>query len=143
MQGLALLIPALFTVLNVTIPVTAQPQTVYRCGTHYSQTPCEGAIAVKADDARSAAQKVESEKVIERDGRTANAMEKARLKEEKERAAYDAKLRKADDDAAKKALAAQQKTTKTAITPKKSASAPKDGKSSAEPFIAKSSTSSK
>ena len=62
---------------------TAQ-KTVYRCGTTYSQTPCEGAVSVNADDARSKADKLEADKATQRDMQRAKEMEKARLKEEKE-----------------------------------------------------------
>jgi hypothetical protein len=133
------------TLLLVTgIPlVSAQAQTIYRCGSNYSQSPCEGAVEVKADDVRSAAQKAESEKVFARDGRTANTLEKARLNEEKERAAYEAKLRQTEQAAAKKALAAQQKASASVNASKKSASAAKGGKSASEPFIAKSASTGK
>jgi hypothetical protein len=100
-------------------------------------------VEVKADDVRSAAQKAESEKVFARDGRTANTLEKARLNEEKERAAYEAKLRQTEQAAAKKALAAQQKASASVNASKKSASAAKGGKSASEPFIAKSASSGK
>lgn len=143
MKRAALINLSFFTVLSATVPVTALSQTIYRCGASYSQTPCEGAVQVNVDDARSAAQKAESQKTIAKDGRIADAMEKARLKQEKERAVYDAKLRQAEEDAGKKALAAQKKASATANAPKKSASAPNDGKGAVEPFVAKSTNSGK
>jgi hypothetical protein len=70
-------------------------QTVYRCGSSYSQTPCQGAVAIDADDSRSAAQKASADATIRRDGQIANSMEKARLKDEKGAAAREATARKA------------------------------------------------
>ena len=44
--------------------------------------PCDGAVSVRVDDARSKEQKSESDAAIVQQGKTANAMERARLKEE-------------------------------------------------------------
>lgn len=55
---------------------------VYKCGSTYSQTPCDGAVAVQVDDTRSKEQKSQSDAAIVKQSKTANAMEKARLKEE-------------------------------------------------------------
>jgi len=65
------------------ISTGATAQKVYRCGASYSQMPCPDAITLEADDARSKAQKTDSDKIIARDVSSANAIEKARLKEEK------------------------------------------------------------
>lgn len=62
------------------IPVAAQ--SVYRCGDSYSQKPCAGGVLVPTDDARSAAQRAQTREAAQRDGKAADAMEKARLKEE-------------------------------------------------------------
>ena len=61
-------------------PVAAQ--NIYRCGNSYSQQPCAGGKLVPADDARSASQQSDSRLASERDAKAADAMEKARLKEE-------------------------------------------------------------
>jgi hypothetical protein len=60
----------------------AAAQAVYRCGNSYSQQPCPGGTLVPADDARSAAQRSQTGLAAERDAKAADAMEKARLKEE-------------------------------------------------------------
>ncbi len=60
----------------------ASGSNVYKCGSTYSQTPCDGAVAIRVDDARSREQKSQSDAVTVQQGKTANAMEKARLKEE-------------------------------------------------------------
>lgn len=119
--------------------LSAPAQTIYRCGSHYSQIPCEGAVEVNADDARSAAQKTDSEKAIARDGRTADAMEKARLQEEKKRAAQDALARKAEEKLSKASQASKKKTgkaTDTSNTSEKASTTKADKKTDAEPFIA-------
>ena len=60
----------------------AAAQTIYRCGNSYSQQPCPGGTLVPADDARSASQSSQTSAASERDAKAADAMEKARLKEE-------------------------------------------------------------
>lgn len=57
-------------------------QNVYRCGAHYSQTPCPDAVTVEVGDARSPLQKAEADKIIARDVAAATTLEQARLKEE-------------------------------------------------------------
>ena len=63
----------------------AQAQNAYRCGNSYSQSPCPGGVPVEVDDSRSKAQKSQSESVIKRDLRTADTMEKNRLRQEEAR----------------------------------------------------------
>ncbi len=60
----------------------AQSHTVYRCGNSYSPQPCEGGPAINAADERSAEQRKSHDSTIRRDVRTADAMEKERLKQE-------------------------------------------------------------
>jgi hypothetical protein len=62
--------------------IPAAAQNVYRCGDSYSQKPCAGGAVVPTDDARSAAQRAQTREAAQRDGKTADAMEKARLKDE-------------------------------------------------------------
>lgn len=57
-------------------------QTVYRCGNSYSESPCPQGTAVDVSDPRSAAQKRDSDTAAQRNARAADAMERARLKEE-------------------------------------------------------------
>jgi len=61
---------------------TAAAQDIYRCGDSYSQKPCPGGRLVETEDARSAKQASESRLASQRDAKVADAMEKARLKEE-------------------------------------------------------------
>lgn len=60
----------------------AQSQKVYRCGDTYSQKPCADAVVVDVSDPRSQTQKARADAETRRELAAANAMEKARLKEE-------------------------------------------------------------
>jgi hypothetical protein len=60
----------------------AVAQTVFRCGDSYSQQPCPGGKAIEADDPRTAGQRSQTSEAARRDAQAADAMEKARLKEE-------------------------------------------------------------
>jgi len=62
--------------------VPAAAQGIYRCGDSYSQQPCPGGSVVEAQDERSAVQRSQTSLAAERDAKTADAMGKARLKEE-------------------------------------------------------------
>jgi hypothetical protein len=79
----------------------AGAQTVYRCGTSYSQSPCPAGVAIAVDDPRTAQQKQETEAAVRRDAKTADSMEKSRLKQE----AMDRPAQLAAARAAQKALA--------------------------------------
>ena len=61
-------------------PATAQ--NIYKCADGYSQQPCVNGSALQAGDDRSAAQKAQADAATRRDARTADAMEKDRLKQE-------------------------------------------------------------
>lgn len=60
----------------------AAAEEIYRCGDSYSQKPCPGGKLVQVEDARSASQKSQTDQAARRDAHAADAMEKARLKEE-------------------------------------------------------------
>ena len=62
--------------------IQAAGQTVWRCGDTYSQKPCPGGKAVDANDTRTAGQKSQTDQAVRRDAKAAEALEKARLKEE-------------------------------------------------------------
>lgn len=61
----------------------AAAQTVYRCGNSYSQQPCEGATQVRVNDPRTKAEATRASSVALADRKRADAMEKARLAQEK------------------------------------------------------------
>ena len=60
----------------------AQAQNVYRCGESHSNTPCPGARVVPTDDPRSAAQKAQTDAATRRDAKSAQVLERERLKQE-------------------------------------------------------------
>jgi hypothetical protein len=76
---------AIFFIAGCAICTGATAQkTVYRCGSSYSQVPCDGAVTVNAEDARTKTDKADADKATKRDLKQATEMEKARIKEEKE-----------------------------------------------------------
>jgi hypothetical protein len=98
--------------LPLLLSVPAQAQTVYRCGNSYSQQPCPGASSLDASDSRTPEQRKAHEASIQHEKRTADALEKNRLKEEAAaaRAAERAdQAQRAADKAARKPPAATPK----------------------------------
>ena len=77
--------PASKALLSLTfgaLSMAASAQVTYRCGNSYSQTPCPGGAIIDTDDPRTREQKAQTDMATQRDARTANAMEKARLQQE-------------------------------------------------------------
>jgi len=74
--------PSLFALLAAAWLAPATAQDIYRCGDSYSQQPCPGGAVVQAQDERSAGQRSQTHLAAQRDAKVADAMEKARLKEE-------------------------------------------------------------
>ena len=74
--------PSLFVLLVATWLAPAAAQNIYRCGDTYSQQPCPGGTVVEAQDERNAGQRSQTTLAAQRDAKVADAMEKARLKEE-------------------------------------------------------------
>ena len=74
---------AIFLIAVTAMSTGAWAQNVYKCGDAYSQLPCPDGIKIDAADQRTNAQKTQSELVTRLDIRTAEAMEKARLQQEK------------------------------------------------------------
>lgn len=68
--------------LLLATPLALHAQQVYRCGSTYSQVPCDGGTAVKVDDSRSAAQAAGRTADTKREAKAADAMEKAREQQE-------------------------------------------------------------
>ncbi len=60
----------------------AQNQTIYRCGTSYSDTPCAQAVTVSTADPRSAEQKAQTDEATHRAAGLAGQMEKTRRADE-------------------------------------------------------------
>lgn len=63
--------------------IAAGAQPVYRCGSSYGQQPCAGGTALAIDDARTPAESTRAANVSRDDARRADAMEKARLAQER------------------------------------------------------------
>ncbi len=106
---------ALIFIASCAVFMPATAQTVYRCGSTYSQVPCPGASVVDTRDVRTKRQKTETDKANERNAAVARAMEKKRLKEEalaeKDHAAL-AKEFQRNAGPSKAALAAERADTK-------------------------------
>lgn len=86
------------SVLTACLLVAAAPgwsQAVYRCGSSYSEHPCEGGRAVSATDPRSSVQQAESQRAAVRDGRLADGMERDRRRAEARAEREAARERKA------------------------------------------------
>ena len=81
MQSLTL--NAIFLIAASALSTGASAQNSYKCGDAYSQAPCPGGVIVDATDQRTSAQKTQADLTRGRDARTADAMEKARLQQEK------------------------------------------------------------
>ena len=74
--------PLLFAALSLAA-CCAGAQTVYRCCSSYSAQPCPGATALDVTDQRPPADAARAGKVAADDWKRAEAMEKARLAQEK------------------------------------------------------------
>jgi len=107
---------------------TAQePAKTWRCGSTYSDRPCEGGKTVKVDDPRSDADRRAAEAGARNNSKQADQMERSRLSQEK--AAYD-RDRQAAREARSAAMAerrmalaeqqARERATKAAGDPRKS-----------------------
>ena len=121
--------------MNQTLPVVitfvalagamapAAAQGVYRCGDSYSQKPCPGGSQVPTDDARSASQRAQAAVDAQRVSKAADAMEKARLKDEAKPAGRyipDSNNSSATEQPKPKALAKPKKPEYfTAVAPRK------------------------
>ena len=85
----------------------AWSQTTYKCGTSYSQNPCEGGAALDTDDKRTADQKRQALNATQKEKQAADNLEQSRLAKEKRVAA---ELKKTNA-AKKKVTAKPEKTT--------------------------------
>jgi hypothetical protein len=63
--------------------IAASGQTVYRCGSSYSDVPCAGASTLSIDDSRSPAQKAQTDAATVQARTLAQQMERERLTLEK------------------------------------------------------------
>ncbi|AMO22762.1 hypothetical protein GCM10027034_32350 [Ramlibacter solisilvae] len=73
---------ALFALAAASAALPAAAQGIYRCGNSYSQQPCPGGNELKAPAGPSAREQARARQEARNEARTADAMERARLKEE-------------------------------------------------------------
>lgn len=106
LPALALLLATCFT------PVAAQ--TVYRCGNSYSQTPCEGATTLRAEDPRSDAQRAQAKQALARDQALIKNIEAQRNSEEREQLQVAKRLAREQNAAAVQARAEAKKQAQDA-----------------------------
>jgi hypothetical protein len=76
------ILKALLLIAASALSTIATAQTTYKCGDTYSQTTCPGGVPIDTADPRSNAQKVQSDLLISRDAKAADAMQKSRLQQE-------------------------------------------------------------
>src|SRR5512133_399464 len=76
----------------------AGAQNVYKCGNTYSHMACPDGNVIDATDQRTSAQKYQTDQAIDRDARLADAMQKARLKQEKKDLSANTPLKKPLDE---------------------------------------------
>ncbi len=97
----SLTLNAIFLIATSALSTVAVAQNTYKCGNAYSQIPCPGGVKVDALDSRTSAQKTQADMARGHDARTADAMEKARLQQEKiDLAANTPTVRSVSTDAA-------------------------------------------
>ena len=73
----------LFLIAGALAALAASAQTVYRCGNSYGTQPCAGGTPLDVSDSRTQADALRAGKVTSEDWKRAEAMEKARLAQEK------------------------------------------------------------
>jgi hypothetical protein len=104
--------PLVLTTLTLLLVSTGSAaQTVYRCGSSYSQTPCANALAAQTDDARTDGQRAAAKQGLAQDKALAKEMEAARLKEE-------ARARAQDREALARAAAEHKKQEEKVVVKK-------------------------
>ncbi len=104
----------------------AQAQTVYRCGSNYSDTPCPQAVNVLTSDARTPAQKAQTDQATAKTAALAAQMEQTRRADEaavnrqsqiqaKAAAQTEKAAQKAKADAMRTQARAKKQETQTAV----------------------------
>jgi hypothetical protein len=137
-----LLTIATFLIAGYAISTGALGQKVYKCGSSYSQAPCEDGTAINVEDERSKAAKASADQATKRNIKVGSALEKSRLADEKSADSANEKQAAQTEKEAKKAKKAKDEATKLAQPPSsQTLNAPKKHRSKAtnpEFFTAKS-----
>jgi len=104
----------ILAIAAVTLCTGLSAQTVYRCGSSYSQTPCPGGNTIDAADSRTPEQRKAHEASVRHEKRAGDTLEKTRLKEEAaaQRAAEKADKAQRDADKAAQKAAAKKSSAK-------------------------------
>ncbi|MDZ7939243.1 MAG: hypothetical protein U5M53_13605 [Rhodoferax sp.] len=105
---------ALVLIAACAISTGARAQKVYKCGSSYSQIPCQGGETLEPADTRTPAQKADALHNQKLQSREADTLEKARLKDEAHTRTADAVNRKAAEKQAKAAQAEELARAKKA-----------------------------
>jgi hypothetical protein len=96
---------ALFLIAACALLTGANAQKVYKCGSSYSQIPCQGSETLEPSDGRTPAQKADALRNQKLQSREADRLEKVRLKDDAQTRTADAANRKAAEKQAKAAQA--------------------------------------
>jgi hypothetical protein len=106
-------LPYILAIAAMTLCTGLSAQTVYRCGSSYSQTPCPGGSTVDTTDSRTPEQRKAHEASVTQEKRAGDTLEKNRLKEETAAQRAAEKADKAQRDAEKAAQKASAKKSST------------------------------
>lgn len=99
----------------------AWSQTIYKCGTSYSQQSCPDSITVDVSDTRTQAQKAQTDAATASAGKIAAQMEKDRLAREKAQVARSPKKSALNPKTVKTVKTGSSSTSPKASTKKKKA----------------------
>lgn len=105
--------------LLLTLAIPAPAQTVYRCGNSYSQQPCPGGNAIDTADPRTPEQRKAAADGAQHERRTADVLEKQRVKDEVSASHAAQQIEKAEQAAAAKRAAqkaAEEKEKEKKVT---------------------------
>ena len=106
---------AIFFIASSALSTASIAQNVYKCGATYSQMPCESAVPLRVEDARSKDQKAQAESVARQDAKLAASMEKTRLTEAQKTGQPSSKPTKANAISATSPAKQQKSVPVTAI----------------------------
>ncbi len=129
-------LPAL-ALLGATLGSPAWAQPVYRCGSSYSQTPCEGAVTIQAEDPRTDAQRAAAKQGLARDKALVKEIEAQHRADARQAQAVEKTARKARAEATAQAkaeakAAAKEKAKADKLEAKKRAGGKAAAKAAAE-----------
>jgi hypothetical protein len=110
---------AILFVAIFTVSVGASGETIYRCGTTYSQSPCAQGQEIQVQDTRSSEQKEQSEVATRADAKLADSMQKDRLLREQKAVTKPSQKPRASTTVLPAKAEASREASPTTITPKR------------------------